>query len=76
MLIYCNCSLEKDEGEYQIKEFIKKNKDAELKKIAPNLLDDMSSSITNDGYIRILPNKNDKVRKKDGFFIALLKKKF
>ncbi len=76
LLIYCNCSLEKDEGEYQIKEFIKKNKDAELKKIAPNLLDDMSSSITNDGYIRILPNKNDKVRKKDGFFIALLKKKF
>ena len=73
-LLYCNCSLEKEEGELQISNFLKNQKDAKIEKISTKEIKDMDQSICKEGWIRILPHNDNLVKNKDGFFIACLKK--
>ena len=73
-LIYCNCSLEKEEGEVQIMKFLQKHKDCKIDKISSDLIDDIEYSVTDEGWLRILPNGKESVKNRDGFFIASLKK--
>ena len=73
-LIYCNCSLEKEEGEMQIMKFLQKHKDCKIDKISSDLIDDIEYSVTDEGWLRILPNGKESVKNRDGFFIASLKK--
>ena len=73
-LMYCNCSLEPEEGEELIEKFIKNHKDAKLVKFNSNIIEDINYSIKKEGWIRILPNDEGKVKNKDGFFIAQIKK--
>ena len=73
-LIYCNCSLEKEEGEIQIMKFLQKHKDCKIDKISSDLIDDIEYSVTDEGWLRILPNGKESVKNRDGFFIASLKK--
>ena len=73
-LIYCNCSLEKEEGEVQIMKFLQKHKDCKINKISSDLIDDIEYSVTDEGWLRILPNGKESVKNRDGFFIASLKK--
>jgi len=75
-LMYCNCSLEIEEGELQIKKFLRNNPDAKIKKISSSGLDDINKSLKEEGWLRILPNDSEKVKNIDGFFIACLKKVF
>ena len=73
-LIYCTCSLEKDEGEDQISRFLKENKDAEIDKIIPSEVQGVEDLITTEGLLRIFPDKFSKIGGIDGFFVARLKK--
>ena len=73
-LIYCNCSLEKEEGEIQIMKFLQKHKDCKIDKISSDRIDDIEYSVTDEGWLRILPNGKESVKNRDGFFIASLKK--
>ena len=73
-LIYCTCSLEKEEGEDQIEKFLKKHKDARLDKILESEMDGIEESISKKGWLRILPHHYKDKGGTDGFFIARLKK--
>jgi 16S rRNA (cytosine967-C5)-methyltransferase len=73
-LIYCTCSLEKDEGEDQISRFLKDNKDAKIDKIIPSEVQGVEDLITTEGLLRIFPDKFSKIGGIDGFFVARLKK--
>ena len=73
-LIYCNCSLEKEEGETQIIQFLQKHKDCKIDKISSNLIEDIEDSVTNEGWLRVLPNGKKSAKNRDGFFVASLKK--
>lgn len=74
ILLYCVCSLCKEEGEEQIENFIKQNANFQkisLQNFVPKPLKEI---LTEDGYIRTLPQHLSDFRGTDGFFIAKLKK--
>lgn len=71
-LIYCTCSLSKQEGEAQIIEFLDNNPN--FKTVYPQIPDILYSSITQEGWLRILPHHLHDFGGTDGFFIAILKK--
>ena len=73
-LIYCNCSLEVEEGEKQIINFLKQHGDCQIDKISSNLIEDIQDSVTEEGWLRVLPSGKKGVKNRDGFFIARLKK--
>ncbi|RPF90085.1 MAG: 16S rRNA (cytosine(967)-C(5))-methyltransferase [Rhizobiales bacterium TMED168] len=74
ILVYCTCSLEKDEGEYQIESFLKRNKNSILDKIDINEIDTKLKISTKNKWLRIFPGDLDFKGGNDGFFIARLKK--
>jgi 16S rRNA (cytosine967-C5)-methyltransferase len=65
ILLYCTCSLQKPEGEEQIRRFLKGNDNFERVSIS-----DHKDWQTGDGDVRLLPSYGDM----DGFFISLLRK--
>ncbi|MDI7775848.1 RsmB/NOP family class I SAM-dependent RNA methyltransferase [Asticcacaulis sp. EMRT-3] len=74
-LIYCTCSLEREEGETQVLAFLRRNQAFELVKIAPDLAESLgvpSASLRPEGWLRLLPHQRDGGQ--DGFFVALLKR--
>ena len=73
-LMYCNCSLEPEEGERLIEEFLDRHIDAKIIKFNSDDVENLNDSIKKEGWIRILPNDDKVVKNKDGFFIALIKK--
>ena len=73
-LIYCTCSLEKEEGEYQIENFIKRKKNSLLDKINTSEIDKKLKTSNKDKWLRIFPNSLDYEGGNDGFFIARVKK--
>jgi 16S rRNA (cytosine967-C5)-methyltransferase len=73
-LMYCNCSLEPEEGEKIIEEFLSNNKNAKIIKFKNEEYKYLNNSIKRQGWIRVLPNDKEKVKNTDGFFIAQLQK--
>ena len=73
-LMYCNCSLEPEEGEKIIEEFLSNNKNAKIIKFKHEEYKYLNNSIKRQGWIRVLPNDKGKVKNTDGFFIAQLQK--
>jgi len=69
-LIYCVCSLEPEEGEAQIGDFLKHRPDFALSKIAPGEGGAPDASVTAQGWLRILPHHLEGGL--DGFFVARL----
>jgi len=63
VLVYCTCSLQKDEGERQIELFLKNNP-----KFKRQNIDRYPQWQTPDGDMRLMPHYGDM----DGFFIAVL----
>ena len=73
-LIYCTCSLEKEEGENQIENFIKRKKNSLLDEINTSEIDKKLNVSNHNKWLRIFPNSLNYEGGNDGFFIARIKK--
>jgi len=74
ILIYCTCSLQKAEGEYQIQNLIQQRPDAMKIAISEKELGDWDEAITEEGDLRILPFHQAATGGMDGFFISRITK--
>jgi 16S rRNA (cytosine967-C5)-methyltransferase len=68
-LVYCTCSLEREEGEDQIAAFLKRTPDARLDPVAPEELPGLERAIMN-GAVRTRPDMWSDQGGVDGFYIA------
>ncbi|WP_448954595.1 RsmB/NOP family class I SAM-dependent RNA methyltransferase [Labrys neptuniae] len=79
LLVYCTCSLEKEEGEDQIARFLAGNQDFALEPVTPAEISDIAGAITPEGYLRtlpsLLPDPEPVLAGMDGFFAAKLRRK-
>tara|TARA_R110002126_G_scaffold13118_3_gene56722 strand:- start:241847 stop:243199 length:1353 start_codon:yes stop_codon:yes gene_type:complete len=73
-LLYCTCSLQKDEGERQLEAFLEDHKDFNVQPITPVEVPELEHAITDEGYLRILPHYWADYGGMDGFFIGRLVK--
>ncbi len=74
VLVYCTCSLQKDEGERQIEHLLKSGAPVGRLPVAAREIGGMDSLITSDGDIRVLPFHMAALGGMDGFYIARLVK--
>lgn len=74
ILVYCTCSLQKAEGEYQIERFISEHPNAMKLAIAPEEIGGMEELLTETGDVRILPSHRATSGGMDGFYIARITK--
>lgn len=74
ILIYCTCSLQKAEGEDQVHQFLRENRDFKVLPINSGELGGAKDVIDQDGFARILPYHMATRGGMDGFFIARLMK--
>lgn len=73
LIYYCTCSLNKDEGENLILNFLKENTNVKLYPL--NIKDNnLKPFITKEGMLRALPFYMEELGGIDGFFIAALQK--
>ena len=75
ILIYAVCSLQKKEGEEQIKSILQTENSVEMLPIKPSEVLAFSQAITKEGWLRIFPNFLSSFGGNDGFFICRLQKK-
>ena len=72
IIIYATCSLSKAEGEVQIRKFLNKYKDFNIKEIN---IAGTSLMKTKEGFLRLLPQHLKDFSGTDGFFVACLQRK-
>ncbi len=72
LLIYCTCSLQKDEGEKQIDNFLSNHNNFERIAIKPEEIGKYSELINEKGDLRILPSHLPDLGGMDGFFVSRL----
>ncbi len=65
VLIYSTCTINKEENEDNIKEFLAKHKEFSIMQ-----LDNQENNVNKDGFLQLLPINNQS----DGFFIAKIKR--
>ncbi|MCB1532822.1 MAG: methyltransferase domain-containing protein [Alphaproteobacteria bacterium] len=73
-LIYCTCSLQKVEGEYQILRLFEAHQDAYKVPITADEVGGLDEAVTENGDLRILPCHQAALGGMDGFFIARITK--
>jgi 16S rRNA (cytosine967-C5)-methyltransferase len=73
-LIYCTCSLEREEGETQIIAFIRRHPEFSLVAADPESVGAPVEALAPEGWLRILPSMWPDHGGLDGFFIALLQR--
>lgn len=56
-LVYCTCSLERQEGEAQIEAFLARNADFRRAPIAPEEIDGIAAAVDGNGDLRTLPHQ-------------------
>ena len=71
IIIYCNCSMQKEEGEGVI-DYILKGKKVILDPISDKEIPDYPKNIINNGLIRTFPYMIEEKGGMDGFFVARL----
>ena len=71
-LVYCVCSLEREEGETQIIAFLRRNPAFRTAPAHPAVVGAPSEALTPEGWLRILPSMWAEKGGLDGFFIARL----
>ena len=74
VLVYATCSLEPEEGEKQIGNFLVQNTDFKRMPIEPEALGVDAECITSAGMLRVLPSHFAAVGGADGFFAARLQR--
>lgn len=74
-LIYCTCSLEREEGPAQIDAFLKGHPDFIRTEIKPDEIGGLSETITPTGDLRTLPCHLAELGGLDGFFASRLQKR-
>lgn len=73
-LLYCTCSLFREEGEEQIGDFLKNNPAYRIINLSGKIPALLSAIVSPEGFIRILPHHLAASGGADGFFIACLQK--
>lgn len=71
-LVYCTCSLEREEGEGQIPAFLRRNPDFRLTPADPAAVGAPEAALAPEGWLRLLPSQWPDHGGLDGFFIARL----
>ncbi|MFA4892786.1 MAG: RsmB/NOP family class I SAM-dependent RNA methyltransferase [Brevundimonas sp.] len=71
-LVYCVCSLEREEGETQIIAFLRRNPAFKTTPAVPADIGAPDEALTPEGWLRILPSMWAEKGGLDGFFIARL----
>lgn len=74
LLIYCVCSLQKEEGEDQAKAVMARHKDITVEPVKPEEIGNLPGLITQQGYLRTLPGHLADKGSMDGFFAMRLRK--
>ncbi|PNG27042.1 RsmB/NOP family class I SAM-dependent RNA methyltransferase [Methylocella silvestris] len=76
VIVYCTCSLEPEEGEFQIAALLRRNPDVLRSKISPHEVGAIEGVINNEGELRTLPchlpADDPRLSGLDGFFAARL----
>jgi len=73
-LVYCVCSLEREEGETQVLAFLRRHPDFHLTPADPGTVGAPDSSRAGDGWLRLLPSQWSELGGLDGFFAARLER--
>ncbi|GAA0380575.1 RsmB/NOP family class I SAM-dependent RNA methyltransferase [Brevundimonas terrae] len=73
-LVYCVCSLEREEGETQMIAFLRRNTGFKTVAAEPASVGAPLEALTKEGWLRILPGQWEEKGSLDGFFIALLER--
>lgn len=73
-LVYCVCSLEREEGETQMIAFLRRNTGFKTVAAEPTSVGAPLEALTKEGWLRILPGQWEEKGSLDGFFIALLER--
>ncbi len=71
-LVYCTCSLQKDEGERQIDSILASGAGLQRKPIRREEIGNVEGLVNGDGDIRVLPYHLKELGGMDGFFVARL----
>ena len=71
-MVYCVCSLEREEGETQIIAFLRRNPHFKTAKADPAAVGAPDEALTPEGWLRILPSMWAEKGGVDGFFAARL----
>ncbi len=71
-LVYCVCSLEREEGETQVIAFLRRNPAFRTTPADPAALGAPAEALTPEGWLRILPSMWAENGSLDGFFVARL----
>ncbi len=78
-LVYCTCSLEREEGEAQIEAFLARNADFERVPVTADDVPGLGDAITPEGDLRTLPfmlaSDEDRLSGIDGFFVSRLRRR-
>lgn len=74
VLIYCTCSLQKAEGEDQMRRFFIRHPNATKVAISASEIGDMDEPITENGDLRIFPFHQSARGGMDGFYVCRIKK--
>lgn len=72
ILMYCTCSLQKDEGENQIDSFLSRNTTMSRKPVTREEIYSLHALLTEQGDVRVLPCHLSSEGGMDGFFISRL----
>ena len=75
ILLYCTCSLCSLEGEKQILSFLDEHPEFRTVSLAPKIPLTLTSIISPQGFLRILPHHLSEFGGADGFFIAKLERR-
>jgi 16S rRNA (cytosine967-C5)-methyltransferase len=74
MLVYCTCSLQKDESERQVEKLLAAHKAMKREPVRPLELGDIKGIITTEVDVRVLPFHLAAYGGMDGFFVSRLRK--
>ena len=73
-LVYCVCSMEREEGETQIIAFLRRNPAFRTAPADPAAVGAPAEALTPEGWLRILPSMWPETGGLDGFFVARLER--